>query len=114
MAAKRDRATQALLTKVADQVGDVVLELADIFDVAAMTAGLIVPAQVGQYDFRCAAEAQGRRQPVITGAVVRRAVNEDQDAVGGRVVDPVGEFLAVARLVTPQAWQRDFRRRRSQ
>ena len=62
MAAERDRTIQALLAKVSDQVGDVVLELADIFDVAAMTAGLIVPTQVGQHDLRRAAEAQGRRQ----------------------------------------------------
>ena len=83
MAAERDRAFEMLLAKVADQIGDVVLELADVFDVAAVPPGLVVPAQVGQHDLRHAAEAQGRRQPVIAGAVIGRAVHEDQDAVRG-------------------------------
>ena len=44
MAAERDRPVQTLLAKVPDQVGNVVFELADVFDIAAMPPRLEMTA----------------------------------------------------------------------
>jgi hypothetical protein len=90
-----------------DQVEQVVLELADIVHVATTLSRLEVSAKIGQDDLRGAAQAYRRRERVIAPAVIRRSVHEDQDPVRGRVVIAIGELLAVAGRVAPQAGRID-------
>ena len=85
--------------QIGDQVDEVVLQLADIVDIAAPPARHVMSAQIGQGHLRRALAAQIRGERVVAAAVIGRAVNEDENALGGRIVEAVGQLLAVSRRV---------------
>src|ERR1700722_19597248 len=108
MAAQCDWAGEILAAQKLDQIVEIVFVLADVVDVAAPLARHVMAAEVGQYDLCSAAKANSGSKSVVAAAMIGRAVNEDQDALGGRFINSIGELLSISRWIAPQARRVDF------
>ena len=98
MPAEDDLRVRPLLAEQADQVGNVLLELADMVDVAAPDRIFAMAAHVGDDDGREARIGDRGRHRVELHAVPGRAMDQDDETVGAarRVVATIGEGRPVA------------------
>src|SRR5882724_3138988 len=112
MTSERDRAVEMLAAKNADEVGQVVLELADILNVPAMPSRLKMSTQIGKNDLCGPARADERGERMIPRTVVGRPVGEDQDPIGRRIIDTISQFLSVSCRIALEAGKTDFASRR--
>ena len=80
------------------EIGEVVLELADMIDIAA-AAEMAVAAQ-NRHVNRRAGIAQGFGKRMQAGAVVGRAVDQHHRFRAAALINPIAEFCAVARRIS--------------
>ena len=105
MAAQDDGAAVARFAQLPYQVDDVILVLADVLHIPPESPREIMPAHVGKNHLGDPGGTEIPRQGVIAAPVVGGAVNEDEDAVTGRIVKPVGQRIAIPRAELLQRGQ---------
>ena len=98
MADEHEARVRAALAQMGDEIGEVVLGLAFIGDIAARARGAVA-ADVGR-DRRDARRRESRAERVHLQRHRRGAVHEDRHPVAGRGIESIGELAAVARLET--------------
>ena len=102
MATQHDRTRHAPRAQMRDQIGDVILQLTDVIDIAATRPGEIMPTRVWQDNLGDPSLADRPRQCFIPCPMVGGTVHENQNAIGARFIKTKRERFAIARGISGQ------------